>query len=566
MLTKYCRICLTSAGVVHQLDEVVHKSLTLYAMLCKMYPEAFADYKGQQWPTRACDICKQAILDAYGLYVVCMSTLDILKKRLKKKQQESRTELNFSSQCFAVPDSDVVDFTAAARNKSNEGDDKSSLTSEEEIVCLMEEQIDGDGEGYCNASFLFSEQQGHVEDEKDIVLKPQIGDTIEIPNETAASYSHEIVELSVEMDCAAPNNTISIEQEHLDDPEESMEYLECIEDSLRVNTYQENDDNVGENAMVKSAIAMPEVTGAIMNSVCLKNDSQKDENDYGEIFSSQIFSCKSCQDVFFDKKTLEKHLKYHRIGFHIFCKMCHKGFKHETALYTHKCAFDSSTLCWICGKLLDTLEKHKRHMEAHMPEGSWACQLCPLRFSTQTAMNSHEYIHKKDIRHCCDICGVNLSSKRNLKYHQRAVHGGGIEKLHPCNVCGRRFAIPSMLKSHMNTHTGHRPYSCVYCNRVYGSGGDLVEHVAKHHVGNDNIYQCHLCDADFPKIKEIRIHYEAHYRNGEKLDNEILTEFGRFRFTIMDLLKMRRRKETTALSNDNANNQFPSSSTCKNQP
>ncbi|XP_049545263.1 zinc finger protein 12-like isoform X2 [Anopheles darlingi] len=541
MLTKYCRICLTSAGVVHQLDEVVHKSLTLYAMLCKMYPEAFVDYKGQQWPTRACDICKQAILDAYGLYVVCMSTLDILKKRLKKKQQESRTELNFSSQCFAVPDNDVVDFTAAARNKSNEGDDKSSLTSEEEeIVCLMEEQIDGDGEGYCNASFLFSEQQGHVEDEKDIVLKPQIGDTIEIPNETAASYSHEIVELSVEMDCAAPNNTISIEEEHLDDPEESMEYLECIEDSLRVNTYQENDDN----GMVECGIAEPKVTDTMMYSGCLKYDSDESEGEdaFADIFSSDILSCESCRDVFLDKASYEKHLKLHRLG-RLICKMCNKGFNSATTLNAHECRYESSTLCWICGNTTDTVKKHKRHMQSHMPEDTWACQLCPLRFNSKTVLKGHVRTHKKDRGYCCDVCGANLSSKRNLKYHQRSVHGGGVEKVYSCALCDRRFSLPYALKTHMKTHTGHRPYSCVYCNRVYGCGGDLVEHVAKHHIGNDNIYQCHQCDEAFPRIKELRDHYEVHFRNGEQFYNEILTDFGKFRFTTMDLLNMRHRKE-----------------------
>ncbi|XP_050093394.1 myoneurin-like isoform X7 [Anopheles aquasalis] len=536
MLTKYCRICLTSVGVVHQLDEVVHKSLSLYEMLCKMYPEAFTENNDAQWPTKACDICKQAILDAYGLYVVCMSTLDILRKRLKSKPHESNqssAEMSFSDQSFIVAENETIDFNDHVKNTSDAEDNTSSLSiEEEELIRVSEERIAEEEQN--NARLLFSTQQEQCGEGKDIILQSQNEEAIEIKNEAAGYYSHEIVELSVEMDCVAPNNIIPIEEEHLDEFEGSMEYLDDTEDSLHARPHQEYEDHQRENAVNQSAV-----------TVTVSSDSSEEgENVFTEIFSSQIFSCESCRDVFLDIKTLEKHLKYHRAGFHIFCKMCNKGFKHATALHVHECAFDSSTLCWICGEKLDSQGKHKRHMQSHMPEGTWACQFCPLRFSTQTAMNSHEYIHKKDRRHCCDICGANLSSKRNLNYHQRAVHGGGLEKLLPCNICGRRFAIPSVLKRHMNSHTGLRPYSCVYCNRVYGSCGDLVEHVAKHHVGNENIYLCHLCDADFPKIRELRDHYEVHSRKGEKFYNEILTDFGKFRFTTMDLLKMRHHKET----------------------
>ncbi|XP_049547356.1 zinc finger and SCAN domain-containing protein 31-like [Anopheles darlingi] len=477
MLAKYCRVCLSSLGVVHRLNEQVHKTMTLYAMLCKMYPEAFIEYDDPQWPTRVCGNCKRSILNAFRLYTVCMASFEVFKNELQ--QSSIKTE-------------------------------RDEIDGKEAVIIIDGEEND--------QHFLSSD---HEEGLKTIKVKTSVKE-------------HDLLEILV------------LNEDQASDSEAQPQGLEYDD----LDASQEINSNQWENAMVERAIAVPEVSDAIVDSDCMIDDTEEseDESVFGEIFSSQIFSCKSCKDVFDDKKTLEKHLKYHRVGFHIFCKMCHKAFKHQTALYAHKCAFDSSTLCWICGKLLDTLETRKIHMETHMPEGLWACQLCPLRFSTQTAMENHEYMHKKDIRHCCDICGVNLSSKRNLKYHQVAVHGGGVEKLHQCNVCGRRFSLPCMLKTHMNTHTGLRPYSCVYCNRVYGNGSDLVEHVAKHHVGNDNIYQCHLCDADFAKIRDLKAHYEVHDKNGKKLHNEILTDFGKFRFTITDLLKMRHQKEMVAVS------------------
>ncbi|KAI8609408.1 hypothetical protein BC830DRAFT_1054687, partial [Chytriomyces sp. MP71] len=29
-----------------------------------------------------------------------------------------------------------------------------------------------------------------------------------------------------------------------------------------------------------------------------------------------------------------------------------------------------------------------------------------------------------------------------------------------CNVCSKRFTRPSTLRTHMNSHTGERPYPC----------------------------------------------------------------------------------------------------------
>ncbi|XP_050093396.1 zinc finger protein 501-like isoform X8 [Anopheles aquasalis] len=453
MLTKYCRICLTSAGVVHQLDEVVHHSLTLYAILCKMYPDAFTENNDPQWPPRVCGVCKQAVLDAYRLFTICKATFEVLKVQLPKitiKANPLRAKIDLPESSNSLSDSDEVDFVKAIIITDNEANHK---------------------------HFRASDHENGLE-------------------------------------------------------------------RKRRNVNQESDDYPVENAIAEGAVAIPEVLDVSMISERLEDGSDESENEdvFADIFSTDALCCKSCREVFVDQPTLENHRKYHREGLHIFCKKCNKGFKNKTVFYAHECA---PTLCWICGKILDTLKKLQKHMVAHnMPEDSWSCRFCPLRFTTHTARQNHEYIHKKVRRHYCDICGANLSSKRNLNYHQRAVHGGGLEKLLPCNICGRRFAIPSVLKRHMNSHTGLRPYSCVYCNRVYGSCGDLVEHVAKHHVGNENIYLCHLCDADFPKIRELRDHYEVHSRKGEKFYNEILTDFGKFRFTTMDLLKMRHHKET----------------------
>ncbi|XP_050093411.1 zinc finger protein 660-like [Anopheles aquasalis] len=541
MLTKYCRICLTSAGVVHQLDEVVHKSLTLYAILGKMYPEAFTVINDAQWPTKVCGICRQAVLDAYGLYVVYMSTLSVLKNHLQNspiRPRQLTAEIGVPENSILLSDKNGIDFKNAVIIIDDEEDDMHCLKSEVEEKNNEKDHVGrkrllrGGNQTITHESF----------ENTSLPLQPQ----------NPESSMAEIVERSNKA-------ATQIDQEQAEDSEDSMEYLQNVDSSLHAS---DNDDIQDENRMVDKAITDQTVSDTIIDSERMKNDSDEseDEDIFAEMFSSQIFSCKSCRDVFLDKESHAKHMKNHVEGYEKFCKMCDEGFRSKIALYAHKCYSNSPFLCWICGMTMATKKQHKRHMISHEPEEMWGCSLCPSRFTSLHAMKAHLVTHKKHKLFSCDVCGMNLSSKRNLEYHQQAVHGGGLEKVYNCNICDRRFSLPYMLKTHMKTHTGLRPYKCVYCNRVYGCGGDLVEHVAKHHVGNDNIYLCHLCDADFSKVRELKAHYEVHSRKGEKFYNEILTDFGKFRFTTMDLLKMRRRKETTTLSRDNANNQFPSSS------
>ncbi|XP_050093398.1 zinc finger and BTB domain-containing protein 49-like [Anopheles aquasalis] len=557
MLTKYCRICLTSIGVVHQLDEVVHHSLTLYAILCKMYPEAFTDNNDAQWPTRVCGICKQAVLDAYGLYIVCKATFKVLKVQLQDSSIKSnplRPEFIFPDQNLTAMHNSEKDFKEAFVIVGNEEDNLNFPLSREErstrsrIDKIIEEKHVNTHESEC----LFDELQER-NNAVESVSELQNVETIKMNSEDTTSHGNKIVELSIEMDYVTPNNTISIEEEYLEDFEESIEHVEDVKDILYTTAIQETEHNHVENAIVESLETLPKESDTIRNVVCLKEEFEEseDEEAFADFYPTEVFSCKSCRDVFLEKESYEEHIKNHSKGHHSFCKICSEGFKSEATLNEHKCKHESSTLCWICGKIMNTASKLRTHIQSHIPDCTWDCQLCPLRFPTKGALKCHVITHKKDKLYCCDVCGANLSTKRNLAEHQWAQHRAKKEDRYTisCGICSQRFASTYVLKRHMNTHTGLRPYKCVYCNRVYGNGADLIEHVAKHHVGNDNIYMCHLCDADFPKIRELKAHYEVHFRKGEKFYNEILTEFGKFRFTTMDLLKMRHQKEMVALSN-----------------
>ncbi|QRW05141.1 C2H2 zinc finger [Ceratobasidium sp. AG-Ba] len=73
-----------------------------------------------------------------------------------------------------------------------------------------------------------------------------------------------------------------------------------------------------------------------------------------------------------------------------------------------------------------------------------------------------------------------LGSARRIPGSRRGLYSKG--KKHTCRVCKKDFVRPSSLKTHMNTHTGERPYYCpvISCGRRFSVSSNLNRHVRIH--------------------------------------------------------------------------------------
>ena len=51
-----------------------------------------------------------------------------------------------------------------------------------------------------------------------------------------------------------------------------------------------------------------------------------------------------------------------------------------------------------------------------------------------------------------------------------------------CKVCNKKFKRPSSLNTHMNIHTGHKPYSCFVesCNKSFNAKSNMLRHYKLH--------------------------------------------------------------------------------------
>ncbi|GIX92913.1 hypothetical protein CDAR_594891 [Caerostris darwini] len=61
-----------------------------------------------------------------------------------------------------------------------------------------------------------------------------------------------------------------------------------------------------------------------------------------------------------------------------------------------------------------------------------------------------------------------------LKLHDLAI------QVHRCPACSYVAASRSILKTHMNTHTGERPHKCVFCQKSFSQSGNMYRHVQKY--------------------------------------------------------------------------------------
>jgi KRAB domain-containing zinc finger protein len=210
-------------------------------------------------------------------------------------------------------------------------------------------------------------------------------------------------------------------------------------------------------------------------------------------------TCKICFKVFNSMTCLQRHIKMHATGKHVFypCKICGKKFVSESTYKNHVATHVSKSFhCNRGNKIFLNKELFKCHICENTEKQ--ACLKCGIRLTEEQHLNHvcDVSISKSlELSERCKICPALFSSVKARNNHMR-IHGNRMilatpkkivkmsNGLYKCTICGKLTPTQQGAAGHSSMHRNVQPvkaYSCPFCNRKYSSESGLYSHITVEH-------------------------------------------------------------------------------------
>ncbi|XP_048000523.1 oocyte zinc finger protein XlCOF6-like isoform X2 [Leguminivora glycinivorella] len=191
-------------------------------------------------------------------------------------------------------------------------------------------------------------------------------------------------------------------------------------------------------------------------------------------------TCQYCKKTYANKDALRSHINLRHpiegttrpiIKSHI-CQDCGKAFRSPSLLKIHsvKHSNNKDYYCVECDKSFKTSTILKHHLKTASVHVNYvdlplACEHCGKRFAIRRDLEQHiNRVHLNIKPFQCDRCEKAYVNVWSLNEHRRIAHEGFKRPLKfPCSMCDKVFDSNNILKDHIRTHTGERPFQCSRC-------------------------------------------------------------------------------------------------------
>src|SRR6218665_3584244 len=218
--------------------------------------------------------------------------------------------------------------------------------------------------------------------------------------------------------------------------------------------------------------------------------------------TSVIYVPKNLQKDGISKDTLEYTQKIGRISVTCVANHLKGSVSWKTMQILHNAVPNPSTI----KDGVDIVSFNQSYIDEKLfIEKPYFCNVCDKRFANASALKTHTRTHTGEKPYTCDLCSKAFGRSDNLRRHI-GKHTG--EKPYTCDLCNKTFRHSRNLRDHIRIHTGEKPYKCESCYRAFIKGSDLKRHL-KVHTG-EKVHKCTLCDQAFSHKGTLKRHSLIH--------------------------------------------------------